>query len=539
VGRKRFLLLVGISAALWAAPSVLAATPVTPAAGAVTGPSPQFTAALAAGDTAVDIQVSKSPQVNVVGFMEKSAYCVTTVSGNRASCSLDDALADGTYYWVLLYEKNTRCFTVGTKRYCLPEPHLTAPVRFTVRASGPPPTPQPTPTPTPTPVPLPPPGGAPLPKDVIARPTNGGELAFGADVEQLYETNDAVIHYVTTGLDAPPLNDDNHDGVPDYVQQIGTAADAALDYYRAHRFAPVPSDSAGPDARPDLYVKHFLDPDLYGVTIATKYAQGGSFVVVSSHLDMSPKLARGSIAITVSHELFHVVQYGYMPDGTLPTWVAEGSATAASMLVYPRIDDLTYADYFDLWLAQPWRPLFDERSYCDHCYGGGLWWAFLMQADPGLMPEYLQRLTAMHTAEQPLGLGVAALDESLRARHDGSLASVFAAFSIAVYREHLDPRPTFALTATHRGSSKRAMLNGLSAHYVPIAVPAGARRVTVHVTTTADEPPHVALIVGGAKGRVVLGTSARLTSKNEREHVVAVITSTGTQQVIYRLTARA
>jgi hypothetical protein len=207
------------------------------------------------------------------------------------------------------------------------------------------------------------------------------------------------------------------------------------------------------------------------------------------------------------------------------------------MLVYPRIDDLTYADYFDLWLSQPWRPLFDEREYCDHCYGGGLWWDFLMQADPGLMPDYLQRLGAMHASGDALGLGIAALDETLRARHDGSLASVFAAFSIAVYRARLDPRSTFALHATPRGVSKRAMLNGLSAHYVPIAVPAGARRVTVQVSTSSSERPHVVLIVGGAKGRVILGTTAQLSTKADRRHVVAVITSTGTQQVVYRLRA--
>jgi hypothetical protein len=539
VGRRRFAISLVVCAAAWAAPSAFAATPLAPAAGAVTGASPAFSAALASGDTALQVQVSTSPQVNVLGFAGTKVVCVPAVSGSRAGCSLDGALADGTYYWLLLFERNTHCFTVGTKKYCLPEPHLTKPVRFTVRANQPAPQPTPAPTPTPTPTPLPPPAGEPLPKDVIARPTNGGEFGFDADAELLYETNDAVVHYVTTGLDAPPLNDDNNDGIPDYVQQVGAAADTALDYYRAHHFAPVPADGAGPDTRPDIYIKHFQDPDLYGVTIATKYAQGGSFVVVSSHLDMSPKLARGSISITVSHELFHVVQYGYMPDGALPTWVAEGSATAASMLVYPRIDDLTYADYFDLWLSQPWRPLFDEREYCDHCYGGGLWWDFLMQADPGLMPDYLQRLAAMHADGAPFGLGVAALDEALRARHDGSLASVFAAFSIAVYRARLDPRSTFALNATPRGASKRAMLNGLAAHYVPISVPANARRVTVQVKTVSSERPHVVLIVGGVKGRVVVGTTARLRSKADRRHVVAVITSTGTQQIVYRLTAKA
>ena len=38
------------------------------------------------------------------------------------------------------------------------------------------------------------------------------------------------------GIDAPPLNDDDANGVPDYVQRIGDAADFALDYYERRGF---------------------------------------------------------------------------------------------------------------------------------------------------------------------------------------------------------------------------------------------------------------------------------------------------------------
>ena len=93
-------------------------------------------------------------------------------------------------------------------------------------------------------------------------------------------------------------------------------------------------------------------------------------MIISSHLDHSPGLARGSLAGTVAHELFHVVQDAYTPAGQMPDWVAEGTAEAMSLLVEPKIHDLVSTDYLDEWLAQPWRPLFDERFYCDHCYGG-------------------------------------------------------------------------------------------------------------------------------------------------------------------------
>lgn len=525
-------LVVGGAGLALASPPALAATPVSPAAGSVASPTPEFAATLAAGDESMQVQVSTSSAQSVAGFVDRTAVCTPAVTGSRASCSLDQPLADGTYYWLLFYKRNDRCVTVGSQKLCFPNGHLTAPVRFTVSTqTPPPPPPPPSNPPPPAPAPTPPP---PAGKNVVARPTSGGEFAYQVP-EQTYASADAVVHYVTTGLDAPPLNDDNHDGLPDYVQEIGTAADAALGYYAAHRFLGVPADSAGPDAKTDIYVKHFRSPDLYGITINPQFAQGGSFVVVSSHLDMSPKLARGSVSVTVAHELFHVLQFGYVPKGGMPDWVAEGSATAASLLADPKINDLTYVDYFDEWLAQPWRPLYDERSYCDHCYGGGLWWAFLMESDPGLLPDYFHRLAAIRASGKSFGLGIQALDATMRAHEDGSLASVFAAFSVGVYRARLSPQSTYYLTAKRRVSSHTAYLNGFAAHYVPITVGRGASRISVQLHTRARKRPHVALIVGGPSGRVVLGSSSSLRSPAERKHVMLVITNTGTKPLSYTL----
>src|SRR5262245_50464220 len=42
---------------------------------------------------------------------------------------------------------------------------------------------------------------------------------------QAYAARRAVVHYVVVGIDAPPLNDDDANGVPDYVEHVGAAAD--------------------------------------------------------------------------------------------------------------------------------------------------------------------------------------------------------------------------------------------------------------------------------------------------------------------------
>ena len=38
-----------------------------------------------------------------------------------------------------------------------------------------------------------------------------------ATAAQRYESRRVAVHYVTAGIDAPPLNDDDSDGIPDYV----------------------------------------------------------------------------------------------------------------------------------------------------------------------------------------------------------------------------------------------------------------------------------------------------------------------------------
>ena len=62
---------------------------------------------------------------------------------------------------------------------------------------------------------------------VVERPTSGGTYGYGVPEAAPYVGLRAVVHYVTSGPDAPPLNDDDHDGYPDYVELVSQAADTA------------------------------------------------------------------------------------------------------------------------------------------------------------------------------------------------------------------------------------------------------------------------------------------------------------------------
>jgi hypothetical protein len=198
----------------------------------------------------------------------------------------------------------------------------------------------------------------------------------------------AVVHYVLLGIDAPPLNDDDRDDVPDYVERVGAAADTAIEYYERRGFAAIQADTGGPDARPDVYVSRFA-PGSFGVAFPAADARGGAFVVVSNALDPSAESSLGSLYGTVAHELFHLVQFSYFSpaeEPSIPAWVLEGSAAAMEDRVFPELDDIVSSLQLRRWFSQPHRRLTAQS------YGSQLFWRYVDEREPRLLPAYLQRL---------------------------------------------------------------------------------------------------------------------------------------------------
>jgi hypothetical protein len=176
--------------------------------------------------------------------------------------------------------------------------------------------------------------------------------------ETTLDAGDVVVHYVTGGINAPPLNDDDGDGIPDFVRRVGDAADNALAYYRARGFVPPAPDTGGPDARPDLYVSRFA-PGILGVAFPAPAADGGAFVALANQLDPSIDVSFGSLWGTVAHELFHLVQFSYYGtrEPTMPDWVSEGTAAGMESRVFPALADLVNRLQVSAWLRRPTVPL--------------------------------------------------------------------------------------------------------------------------------------------------------------------------------------
>jgi hypothetical protein len=219
--------------------------------------------------------------------------------------------------------------------------------------------------------------------------------------------------------------------------------------------------------------------------------------------------------------------------------------------VYPQIADEATFSYLDQWLTQPGRSLFDEARGCDHCYGGALWWRFVFALGRHVLSDYFGRLYGYEQLHRPILNGLQPLNEILQKDvRNGSLYAEYARFSYDIYRANYRPAAAYRLTAGTRTKTTRLkVVLGLSTHYVPIAVPAGARSIAVDVSAGGGPNPNVKLVVGGPKGRVVrarlhdhgqLQTFAtRFRSARERGSVVLIVTSGREHGTAYRVSYRA
>ncbi len=377
----------------------------------------------------------------------------------------------------------------------------------------------------------------------VPRPTEGGAGGYTVPEAEPYSSVRVVVHYVATGKDAPPLNDDDRDGVADYVEQIGAAADTALSFYSVHGFRAPHPDAAGPDPRPDIYVKR-RDSAIFGLAVPPTTASGGSFLEISPRLDSNPEEALASLPMTVAHEVFHLVQFAYVRDGSLPGWAAEGTANAMAQRVFPNIAELISRAQSDAWLGEPWRSLTDVGDGCQRCYGESAWWLYVDGLGRRVLPEYFGALGSSKTARA--GAGVATLDRILQRLGHGSLSSAFNTFSVGLYRSSRPPAAAYAMqTDGQMRASGTIPLAPLAAHYVRVTVPADAEGLAVAVPAVRGEAARVSLVLGGRKGRLVRAKSfkpgagsvvtAHFRSAAERRNVGMVITGGVIAPSAYRL----
>jgi hypothetical protein len=355
---------------------------------------------------------------------------------------------------------------------------------------------------------------------------------------RFYVSRSAVVHYVAAGIEAPPLNDDDADGVPDYVERVADAADTAIPYYERRGFARIAPDTGGPDARPDIYISRFT-PGYFGLALPASDAQGGAFVAVSNALDPSPTESLGSLYGTVAHELFHLVQFSYFPAASGPelgSWALEGMAAAMERRVYPELDDIVSSLQLRRWFDAP------ERSLTGQSYGSQLLWGFLDDGWPGLLPAYLAGARADG--------GAAALASAYEQIAHEPFAEAFGRFAVWSEQEHGDRlRPLRRVGPGRRAGGSVAPL---AIHYlrlspstrsVSLRFTGAVGRATLTYRVESDRPGYPAAfrrlrpVQRGGELRYAIPAQLRTSARFEAPTLV-VSNGDPARAVAYRLTTR-
>ena len=356
-------------------------------------------------------------------------------------------------------------------------------------------------------------GSAFKPRDIYNQPS------------RTHSPGSVVVHYVTSGPDAPPPADSDRDGTPDYVEEVAQAAELSLKRFAALGFRPPSPDTWGPDAMVDIYLKDIdsRDDRSAGKAFSFGHKDGGYAIVESDVMRITD-----SFRALVAHELFHLVQFAYVPRG-IPCWVGEGTAEAAETMVYPDGDFRASNWRTEAWLKQPWRPLTDDirDGNRDFCYAGRAWFQFLHKRDSGLLRAYFELLS---TGGGP----VKALDQATRRRGLGTAGLPYAQFATAIWNHGhtvytwATVRPTGNIVATDDWTARP-----LAAYYVPVES-AHDCRVGLRVEGQVD----ALLVVDGrtatptetAPGRVTFIEDICTSGYRPSDNVMLIVTSAGTTE---------
>lgn len=159
-----------------------------------------------------------------------------------------------------------------------------------------------------------------------------------------------LIHYATTGTDAPPLADANANGVPDWVEQVAATFEEVATAYVDRGWRLAPTANAAPY---DVYLRNLGPLGLYGQTTSdqplpsTGFANAfTSFIEIDNNFTENVFVnARGgpftplqSLQITAAHEYHHAIQYGY--NFFFDVWYAEATSTWHEDELYDNVNQL-------------------------------------------------------------------------------------------------------------------------------------------------------------------------------------------------------
>lgn len=200
-------------------------------------------------------------------------------------------------------------------------------------------------------------------------------------------------HYDTEGPDAVGAADADGNGVPDYVDLAMTLADSAWHVQvEVLGYQEPPEDGGfGGGDEIDIFLTDVGRSRRYGLTYPLSGGDSGpSYLEIDNDFEnpvfgtadgvcpgYSGSRGHDALRVTLAHEFFHAVQFGYYQryDGA---WWQEASATWMEDVLHPGVND--YLQYVCIFLESPKSALDSGDPRVDlHAYGSSIFAFFLDQ----------------------------------------------------------------------------------------------------------------------------------------------------------------
>ncbi|MBN1300908.1 MAG: T9SS type A sorting domain-containing protein [Melioribacteraceae bacterium] len=182
-------------------------------------------------------------------------------------------------------------------------------------------------------------------------------------LDQIYTSPSGIfdLHYTLEGDNAVIPDDDNANGIPDYVERVAE--------YFDHTWS-ITIDSLGytaPKLDNGKFNIEFLKTDYYGYTLLTQ----PKIIMNSTFRDFPPNDdpegdILGAAKVTAAHEFKHATQFAYITRFE-STWFMEVDATWMEEIIYDQVND--YYNYMsDSQIINPARPLPLSNGYSDSIF---------------------------------------------------------------------------------------------------------------------------------------------------------------------------
>ncbi len=247
---------------------------------------------------------------------------------------------------------------------------------------------------------------------LLARPTSSFDSIRKYRAKARHKCGVRIcVFWVSKTSDAPSLKDRNRNRVPDWIDTTREVTSHVWKVevgrmgYRAPK-SDRRSKNHGPNGKLDVYVADVGAIGLYGYC-TTDDPTRGPRGDVSAYCVVDDDFARSqfggaaygtrALQVTVAHEFFHAVQYGY--DFLEDLWLMEGTAGWIEDQVYDTVNDnRQYLRVGPLGTDFAWLPLDHENpdfSETDSGYHYGVWifWRYLSERfGPGVVRKIWGRV---------------------------------------------------------------------------------------------------------------------------------------------------